>query len=795
VPLRPDDTGEDTLSLSPGPTMSSSSEGPTLSSSSEGPTLSSSSSEPEPEAAGETWDPDATAGPLVRRAERLVGRYALGEVLGRGASGQVHRARDTLTGEDVAIKFVSPASPGVRHQLRRELTALRLLDLPGVVQLRDDGEDDGQTFLVMDLLPGGPVDRLAGPFERWAPAARTLLETLARVHFAGVVHRDLKPANILLDAGGRPVITDFGLAQGDAVERSGGRREGTPRYVAPEQWAGQPCDARSDLYAVGVILWELLHAARYDRDPTLAVGGPHAPVRVDAPPAVAAVIGEMLCADPARRPASAVDVLRAFGDDDPLLAGLPHLPDLVDEPTLRTLFDEPEHSFLHVAEDGAALLWAQTGGARAGVRASVERWLRTGRAHLTAGRIRIDRDGLSALGWEASDEAGRLIALRDRPAAELAAAALEAAQRARRSGDPGRAFTILDSVLPALDGEPNAAEVRSALAVEALESYRVPSLRRALYRAERAGDVPLTKLLRAHRLLASGEMGRALQLLGAASGLSGDAERRRQGLVAHALAHTDPEAARAWLGQIRVGVVDSPRAEAQWHGWAGATAYATGDYGAALDHHVRAAELLAEHPPERVVALTQAASAALEVARPDRASELASTARALATTLRLPHLEGRAMWLVRAAGYRGGADPAPMPGLVDAGAASSPLLEAQLALTEAAIAWRRGLTGAAGLACRSARAFAAAGHADAELLAWGLAAAAGAEIDRAHARTLLGSARKPSLALQAATLLGEAPDPTWRAAWHLPDPAARADVLSLAECEGQKGASQPFCST
>jgi eukaryotic-like serine/threonine-protein kinase len=194
---------------------------------------------------------------------RLVGRYSVGDLLGRGGSGQVHRAWDELAGEAVAIKFVSGYASSTARLVRRELTALRLLDLPGVVRLRDDGEDQGQHFLVMDLLTGGRFDTLAdrGAWEGWAAEAYALLEALARVHFAGVLHRDLKPGNVLLDSQGRPVITDFGLAQGREVERSGtGPAEGTPRYMAPEQRRGEACDERTDLFALGVMFADMLDA-------------------------------------------------------------------------------------------------------------------------------------------------------------------------------------------------------------------------------------------------------------------------------------------------------------------------------------------------------------------------------------------------------------------------------------------------------------------------------------------------------------------------------------------------------
>jgi hypothetical protein len=198
---------------------------------------------------------------------RRIGRYALARELGRGASGAVFEALDTTLGRRVALKLLETADGVGRDRFLREARLAASLAHEGIVRIHDVGDADGKPYLTMELLEGG--DLLAW-VARERPAVGEIarrMEAVARtVHFAhtrGVIHRDLKPANILLDGGGRPVITDFGVARRiDASRRLTWTGEiiGTPLYMAPEQLRGQNgrVGARSDIYALGAVLYELL---------------------------------------------------------------------------------------------------------------------------------------------------------------------------------------------------------------------------------------------------------------------------------------------------------------------------------------------------------------------------------------------------------------------------------------------------------------------------------------------------------------------------------------------------------
>ena len=210
-------------------------------------------------------------------AGRLLGHYRLVERIGAGGMGEVYRARDEHLNRDVAVKVLPPSSTrdeAARGRLRKEALALSRLNHPNVATVHDFDTQDGIDFLVMELVEGAPVERLPDghrPETQVLGLAVQLAEGLAAAHERGVVHRDLKPANLRLTPSGQLKILDFGLAalaasSSDAATTmtaaDAGTVSGTLPYMAPEQLQGGRPDARTDIYAAGVVLYEMLSGRR-----------------------------------------------------------------------------------------------------------------------------------------------------------------------------------------------------------------------------------------------------------------------------------------------------------------------------------------------------------------------------------------------------------------------------------------------------------------------------------------------------------------------------------------------------
>jgi serine/threonine protein kinase len=212
-----------------------------------------------------------------RTGELVDGRYALAERLGRGGAGSVYRAQDRTTGAAVALKVLDPSharQPEARERFEREARALNGLEHPHLIRFFDYGVADGVPYLVMELVEGTPLDALLA--QRPLPPRLALdlglgvIAGLAYAHVQGVLHRDLKPANVFVqvlpDGALHPKLLDFGLARFLDRERWGstptiteaGAVIGTPEYMAPEQGFGERIDARGDVYAAGILLFELL---------------------------------------------------------------------------------------------------------------------------------------------------------------------------------------------------------------------------------------------------------------------------------------------------------------------------------------------------------------------------------------------------------------------------------------------------------------------------------------------------------------------------------------------------------
>jgi len=261
----------------------------------------------------------------------LAGRYRLGDDLGAGGTARVFRAVDERLGRAVAVKLLdsriaASADPSGRERFLKECRTLAGFSHPGAVLVFDAGEDDGDLFLVMELVEGDTLaHRLAhgGPLSvaESVRIASKILGVLAAAHSAGIVHRDVKPANILLGGAGMVKLADFGIAKRfDDIEESvtsTGFVVGTPRYLAPEQAMGESVTPATDVYAVGVLLYEML-AGRppFVGDSAVAIAVAQqasvAPdirtVRPDVPNTVATAIAGSLALDPAQRPASAAQL-------------------------------------------------------------------------------------------------------------------------------------------------------------------------------------------------------------------------------------------------------------------------------------------------------------------------------------------------------------------------------------------------------------------------------------------------------------------------------------------------------
>jgi serine/threonine-protein kinase len=252
--------------------------------------------------------------------------------------GEVYRADDLTLGQAVAVKFLpdeAAGNEGLLERFRNEVRIARRVSHPNVCRVYDVGEVNGQSFFTMEYVDGEDLASLLRrigrlPSDKALDIARQLCAGLAAAHAKGVLHRDLKPANIMLDGRGQVVITDFGLA-GVAGQIQGAEiRSGTPAYMSPEQLAGKEVSPRSDIYALGLVLFEIFTGKRAfaDGSPTSAhgkidrtVSRPTSLVK-DLDPAVERAILRCIEEDPAARPAAVLSVAAALPGGDPLAAAL-----------------------------------------------------------------------------------------------------------------------------------------------------------------------------------------------------------------------------------------------------------------------------------------------------------------------------------------------------------------------------------------------------------------------------------------------------------------------------------------
>jgi eukaryotic-like serine/threonine-protein kinase len=263
----------------------------------------------------------------------LGGRYRLDRELARGGMAAVWIAEDPLLSRRVAVKLLLPqlaADDALRIRFRNEAVAAAKLTHPGIVATYDTGDDDGLAYIVMELVEGRTLRRIIDdrprlPVPEAVDITSQVADALEHAHRQGLVHRDVKPANVLVQSDGRVKVTDFGIAKaagGDDLTRTG-TVVGTARYLAPEQVNGAEVDGRADVYALGLLLYEMLAGKPPfggDTDMATAVARltnspePVSSARPEISRSLEDVVARSLARDPDYRYQTAREFKQALGD-------------------------------------------------------------------------------------------------------------------------------------------------------------------------------------------------------------------------------------------------------------------------------------------------------------------------------------------------------------------------------------------------------------------------------------------------------------------------------------------------
>jgi tetratricopeptide (TPR) repeat protein len=261
-----------------------------------------------------------------------IGKYRVVGKIGKGAMGEVYKAHDPLLNRFVALKTIAPAlaaDPDFKRRFQREAQSAAQLNHPNIITVYDFGEEQGLTYMAMELLEGVDLReairaRALGHLGRKLEVMEQIAEGLAFAHSRSVVHRDLKPGNIHLQPSGHIKILDFGLARLGASDMTKtGTVMGTPHYMSPEQVRGQKADARSDVFSLGAVFYEILCNHRpFDADSVHGVlfqileqePEPMRKWEPEVPPSAVALVEKALSKNPARRYADAGEMARALGE-------------------------------------------------------------------------------------------------------------------------------------------------------------------------------------------------------------------------------------------------------------------------------------------------------------------------------------------------------------------------------------------------------------------------------------------------------------------------------------------------
>lgn len=751
----------------------------------------------DPTDSGSTPSSKASSDGAVRTpygAGEVVGRrYRLDSILGRGAGGEVFAATDLLFERDVAVKILEGLSREGLDLVRREIAALRILRLPGVVQLVDEGTDRGRPYIVMEVAPGEPFPGSAIQLSaeenssrhrwRWNEIERPLiglLDTLDRVHASGFLHRDLKPSNVVVSAEGWVTVLDLGLAWravSDLEAAGPDSRVGTPAYMAPERQRGEAASVASDLYSVGFMSIEALTGRR----PTSDSEARRKLANLDLPGPARAVLESLLAADPLDRPTSghvATQQLTAGsrepwigGDLDALLpcSEPPNAP--LSREALLPMFEGPDLLF-HLREDAVKELLSRTSGNREAIREELARWFRAGLAYPSEGggsTWTVPRSSLDRLARlrrlessSATNEPTLLQLIRSGRAEEVPAAACRSASRLRERGEPGLAMAELIEGLRAarnLQAEQIELVVLEDMAITAYLSMRIPDFQRAIHELELSpardqARAHLEDFLRASIRLVQGDnrerSSDSIEKVPPFDRL--DLELARQtARVFCARKEGDSREQRIVeeVARWSEGVHD-PDVHAALAGFRGWIDYARGDYLRAADQHAQAAELRTDRL-HRTTSILNSASAAMEAQEVETAAARAQEGLSMAIEIRNPLLEARARWLCRTCAYR---LERPLEVdhdlLIATKTLNAAAVQAWIFVNEASIAWRQGDFELGRSVAREGRMVSRASSPIVELLMRGLAFACGDAIEDGELTDMLTRAETlpPSLGLQ-----------------------------------------------
>jgi eukaryotic-like serine/threonine-protein kinase len=272
--------------------------------------------------------------------QTLNGRYRIIALVGEGAMGEVYRAADLQTGQEVAVKVITQKlafDDEMLARFKREGEALRQLRHANIVAFVDMFAYGKQQTIVMEYVPGGSLHSLIKrgplPVDQAVRIALELSDALAQAHHIAIIHRDIKPENVLMTGDGRPKLTDFGVARlvSETARLTGtGTQMGTPYYMSPEAWEGKKLDEQTDIWSLGVVLFEMLTGkVPFSGDTLVTVMNrvlttpppDLKTLRPDVPPAVVKIIQRMLTRDKTKRYASirevALDLERATKEGGP----------------------------------------------------------------------------------------------------------------------------------------------------------------------------------------------------------------------------------------------------------------------------------------------------------------------------------------------------------------------------------------------------------------------------------------------------------------------------------------------